>query len=260
MANFLEHARTLLQRGRRPDEFERDRLLSSLVSRPAVHPTALRHWQTQAAVSPISNQVVPMVIETTNRGERAYDIYSLLLKERIIFLGTPIDDQIANLVIAQLLYLAREDPDRDIMMYVNSPGGYVNAGLAMYDTMQLIQPDVSTTCVGMAASMGAVLLAGGARNKRFTLPNSTIMIHQAAGGFEGTAADIEIRAREILRLQQRIKEILAYHTGQPMERIARDMDRDFFMSAESGKEYGIIDDIIGVTPVSQGQGGDGTAE
>jgi ATP-dependent Clp protease protease subunit len=260
MANFLEHARTLLQRGRRPDEFERDRLLSSLVGRPVVHPTALRHWQTQATATPISNQVVPMVIETTNRGERAYDIYSLLLKERIIFLGTPIDDQIANLVIAQLLYLAREDPDRDIMMYINSPGGYVNAGLAMYDTMQLIQPDVSKTCVGMAASMGAVLLAGGAREKRFTLPNSTIMIHQAAGGFEGTAADIEIRAREILRLQQRIKEILAYHTGQPMERIARDMDRDFFMSAESGKEYGIVDDIIGVTPVSQGQGGDGTAE
>jgi ATP-dependent Clp protease protease subunit len=249
-----------MKRGRRPDEFERDRLLSSLSGQPAVHSAALRHWQTRAAVSPIRDQVVPMVIETTNRGERAYDIYSLLLKERIIFLGTPIDDQIANLVIAQLLYLAREDPDRDIMMYINSPGGYVNAGLAMYDTMQLIQPDVSTTCVGMAASMGAVLLAGGARTKRFTLPNSTIMIHQAAGGFEGTAADIEIRAREILRLQQRIKEIVAYHTGQPIDRIARDMDRDFFMSAESGKEYGIVDDIIGVTPVSQGQGGDGTAE
>jgi ATP-dependent Clp protease, protease subunit len=166
---------------------------------------------------------------------------------------------VANLIIAQLLYLAREDPDRDIMMYINSPGGYVNAGLAIYDTMQLIQPDVSTTCVGMAASMGAVLLTGGAKNKRFTLPNSTIMIHQAAGGFEGTAADIEIRAREILRLQQRIKEILAYHSGQDMDRIARDMDRDFFMSAEAGREYGLVDDIIGTTPVSQGQGGDGTA-
>src|SRR5215213_8867685 len=207
----------------------------------------------------IKNQVVPMVIETTNRGERAYDIYSLLLKERIIFLGTPIDDQIANLIIAQLLFLAREDPDKDIVLYVNSPGGYVNAGLAIYDTMQLIQPDVSTTCVGMAASMGAVLLTGGAAKKRYSLPNSTIMIHQAAGGFEGTAADIEIRAREILRLQQRIKEILSYHTGQDMERIARDMDRDFFMSADAAKEYGLVDDIIGTTPVSQGQGGDGTA-
>ena len=211
-------------------------------------------------LSPRAQALVPMVIEATNRGERAYDIYSLLLKERIIFLGTGVDDQIANLVIAQLLYLAREDPDRDIMMYINSPGGYVNSGLAIYDTMQLIQPDVSTTCVGMAASMGAVLMAGGAANKRYTLPNSTIMIHQAAGGFEGTAADIEIRAREILRLQQRIKEILAFHTQQPMERITRDMDRDFFMSAEAAKEYGLVDDIIGTTPVSQGQAGDGTGD
>jgi ATP-dependent Clp protease protease subunit len=177
-----------------------------------------------------------------------------------VFLGTGVDDMVANLIIAQLLYLAREDPDRDIMMYVNSPGGYVNAGLAIYDTMQLIQPDVSTTCVGMAASMGAVLLTGGAKAKRYSLPNSTIMIHQAAGGFEGTAADIEIRAREILRLQQRIKEILTYHSGQSMERIARDMDRDFFMSAEMARDYGLVDEIIGTTPVSQGQGGDGTAE
>lgn len=203
----------------------------------------------------VRNQVmVPMVIETTNRGERAYDIYSLLLKERIVFLGTPIDDQVANLIIAQLLFLAREDPEKDIMMYINSPGGYVNAGLAVYDTMQLIQPDVSTTCVGMAASMGAVLLAGGAKGKRFALPNATVMIHQAAGGFEGTAADIEIRAREILRLQQRIKEILVYHTGQDLERIARDMDRDFFMSSEMGKEYGIIDDIVGRTPTATTDG------
>src|SRR6266511_3036941 len=185
---------------------------------------------------PASQIMVPMVIETTNRGERAYDIYSLLLKERIIFIGTAIDDHVANLVIAQLLYLAREDPERDISMYINSPGGYINAGLAMYDTMQLIQPKVSTICVGSAMSMGAVLLAGGAHGKRFALPNSTIMIHQAAGGFEGTAADIEIRAREILRLQQRIKEILSYHTGQPLERISRDMDRDFFMSAGAAKE------------------------
>src|ERR687883_671646 len=181
--------------------------------------------------------LIPMVVEQTSRGERAFDIYSRLLKERIVFLGTPVDDQIANLIIAQLLYLAREEPERDIMMYINSPGGYVNAGLAIYDTMQLIQPDVSTTCVGMAASMGAVLMAGGARSKRFTLPNSTVMIHQAAGGFEGTAADIEIRAREILRLQQRIKEILSFHTSQSMDRIARDMDRDFFMSAEMARDY-----------------------
>jgi len=184
-----------------------------------------------AALDRTINQVVPMVIEQTNRGERAYDIYSLLLKERIVFLGSGVDDQIANLIIAQLLFLAREDPDKDIVMYINSPGGYVNAGLAIYDTMQLIQPDVSTTCLGMAASMGAVLLTGGAKNKRFSLPNSTIMIHQAAGGFEGTAADIEIRAREILRLQQRIKEIISFHSGQDVDKVARDMDRDFFMSA-----------------------------
>jgi ATP-dependent Clp protease, protease subunit len=201
------------------------------------------------------NQVVPMVIEQTNRGERAYDIFSLLLKERIVFLGTGIDDQIANLIIAQLLFLAREDPDKDITMYINSPGGYVNAGLAIYDTMQLIQPDVSTTCVGMAASMGAVLLCGGAKNKRYSLPNSTIMIHQAAGGFEGTAADIEIRAREILRLQQRIKEIISFHSNQDMDRVARDMDRDFFMSAEMAKEYRIVDEIVGITPISDGSGG-----
>ena len=200
----------------------------------------------------VRDQVVPMVIETTNRGERAYDIYSLLLKERIVFLGTGVDDQVANLIIAQLLFLAREDPEKDIMMYINSPGGYVNAGLAIYDTMQLISPDVATTCVGMAASMGAVLLTGGAANKRFALPNSTVMIHQAAGGFEGTAADIEIRAREIIRLQSRIKDILVYHSHQDVERITRDMDRDFFMSAEAAKEYGLVDDIVGRTPVSPG--------
>jgi ATP-dependent Clp protease protease subunit len=200
----------------------------------------------------IKNQVVPMVIETTNRGERAYDIYSLLLKERIVFLGSGIDDNVANLIIAQLLFLAREDPEKDIMMYINSPGGYVNAGLAIYDTMQLITPDVSTTCVGMAASMGAVLLTGGAKGKRYSLPNSTIMIHQAAGGFQGTAADIEIQAREVLRLQSRIKDILIYHSGQDEERISRDMDRDFFMSAEAAKEYRLVDEIVGRTPVSPG--------
>jgi ATP-dependent Clp protease protease subunit len=212
------------------------------------------HTLTSVQLDRTINQVVPMVIEQTNRGERAYDIFSLLLKERIVFLGTGIDDQIANLIIAQLLYLAREDPDKDITMYI-SPGGYVNAGLAIYDTMQLIQPDVSTTCVGMAASMGAVLLCGGAKGKRYSLPNSTIMIHQAAGGFEGTAADIEIRAREILRLQQRIKEIISFHSGQEMDRVARDMDRDFFMSAEMAKEYRLVDEIVGTTPVSDGSGG-----
>ncbi len=201
----------------------------------------------------VVNQVVPMVIEQTNRGERAYDIYSLLLKERIIFLGTPIDDQIANLIIAQLLFLAREDPDKDVTLYINSPSGYVNAGLAIYDTMQLIQPDVSTTCIGMAASMGAVLLCGGAKNKRYSLPNATVMIHQAAGGFEGTASDIEIRAKEILRLQQRLKEIISAHTGQDVDRVARDMDRDFFMGAQQAKDYGVVDDIIGTTPISTGE-------
>jgi len=199
-------------------------------------------------VHPISpSNVIPMVVEHTNRGERAYDIYSLLLKERIVFLGTPVDDYIANNIIAQLLYLDREDPEKDIQLYIHSPGGSVTAGLAIYDTMQLIRPDVSTICVGMAASMGAVLLAGGTAGKRYALPSSTVMIHQAAGGFEGTAADIEIRAREILRIQTRLREILVQHSGQPMDRIARDSDRDFFMTAEQAKDYGIIDDVVGRT-------------
>lgn len=188
---------------------------------------------------------IPYVIETSSRGERAYDIFSLLLKERIVFIGTPIDDHVASLVIAQLLYLAREDPDKDIQMYINSPGGMINPGLAIYDTMQLIKPDVSTICVGLAASMGAVLLAGGAAGKRFSLPNSTIMIHQASGGYEGTAKDIEIHAKYVLQLQARIKEILALHTKQPIDKIERDMDRDFFMTAEMAKDYGLIDAIIG---------------
>ncbi len=192
----------------------------------------------------IRNQLVPMVIETTNRGERAFDIYSLLLKERIVFLGTPIDDTIANLIIAQLLYLDREDPEKDINMYIHSPGGIITAGLAIYDTMQLIKPDVATICVGFAASMGTVLLVGGAKNKRYALPNSTVMIHQASGGFEGAAADIEIRAKEILRLQNRIREIMAEHTGQPLDRIIRDTDRDFFMDANQAKEYGIVDSVL----------------
>src|SRR5258705_7899803 len=158
------------------------------------------------------NMLVPMVVESTNRGERSYDIYSLLLKERIVFLGTPIDDHVANLIIAQLLFLEREDAERDIVLYIHSPGGVITAGLAIYDTMQLIRPDVSTICIGMAASMGAVLLLGGAKGKRYALPNATIMIHQAAGGFEGTAADIEIRARQILRMQMRLRELMAFHT------------------------------------------------
>jgi ATP-dependent Clp protease protease subunit len=195
----------------------------------------------------VPSAVIPMVVEHTSRGERAYDIYSLLLKERIVFLGTPIDDYIANNIIAQLLYLDREDPERDIQMYIHSPGGSVTAGLAVYDTMQLIRPDVSTICVGMAASMGAVLLAGGSKGKRYALPSSTVMIHQAAGGFEGTAADIEIRAREILRVQTRLREILVQHTGQAAERITRDSDRDFFMTAEQAKDYGLIDDVVGRT-------------
>jgi ATP-dependent Clp protease protease subunit len=191
------------------------------------------------------NQIVPMVVETTNRGERAYDIYSLLLKERIVFLGTPVNDHVANLIIAQLLFLEREDPDKDIHMYIHSPGGLITSGLAIYDTMQLIKPDVSTICVGMAASMGAVLLLGGTKGKRYALPNSTVMLHQAAGGFEGTASDIEIQAREILRLQNRIREIICFHTGQPMDRVARDSDRDFFLTREQAKDYGIVDEVIG---------------
>lgn len=193
----------------------------------------------------IRGQLIPTVVETSTRGERAYDIYSLLLKERIVFIGTPIDDHVANLIIAQLLYLEREDAERDIQIYIHSPGGSVTAGLAIYDTMQLIRPDVSTICVGMAASMGAILLVGGTPGKRFALPNSTIMLHQAAGGFEGTAADIEIRAREVLRLQTRLREILHQHTGQPLERIIHDSDRDFFMTPEQALEYGIVDRIIG---------------
>jgi len=193
-------------------------------------------------------QLVPMVVESTNRGERSYDIYSLLLKERIIFLGSAVDDYSANLIVAQLLYLDREDPERDISLYIHSPGGSVTAGLSIYDTMQLIKPDVSTICVGMAASMGAVLLLAGAKGKRYALPNSTVMIHQAAGGFEGTASDIEIRAREILRMQSRLRDIMALHSGQPIERISRDSDRDFFLTPEQAKDYGIIDEVIGRTP------------
>jgi len=188
--------------------------------------------------------LVPIVVEQTPRGERAYDIYSRLLKERIIFIGGPIDDYVANLVIAQMLFLESEDPEKDIHLYINSPGGLVYAGLAIYDTMQYVKPHVSTICMGMAASMAALLLAAGAKGKRYALPYSRIMIHQPMGGVRGPAADIEIEAREILRLKQIGNEILARHTGRPMERIEKDTDRNFYMSAEEAKEYGLIDEIL----------------
>ena len=192
----------------------------------------------------VISQYVPIVIEQTGRGERAYDIYSRLLKDRIVMLGTPIDDHIANLIVAQLLFLEAEDPEKDIYLYINSPGGVVTAGLAIYDTMQYIKPDVVTICMGQAASMGAVLLAAGAPGKRFALPHARIMIHQPLGGFQGQATDIEIHAKEILRLKQMLNEILAKHTGQPLEKIEKDTDRDFFMSAEEAKEYGLIDRVL----------------
>lgn len=187
---------------------------------------------------------VPIVVEQSGRGERSYDIYSRLLKERIIFLGTAIDDTVANLVVAQLLFLESDDPDKDISLYINSPGGSVTAGLAIYDTMQYIKPEVSTICIGMAASMGAVLLTAGAKGKRITLPNSRVMIHQPMGGMQGQASDIEIHAKEILKTRAKLNEILAKHTGQPLERIESDTDRDFYMSAQEAIEYGIVDKII----------------
>ena len=188
--------------------------------------------------------LIPMVVEQTSRGERAFDIYSRLLNERIIFLGTPVNDQIANVIVAQMLHLESEDPDKDIALYINSPGGNVYAGLAIYDTMQFIKPEVSTICIGIAMSMGALLLAGGVEGKRYALPNSKVLIHQLSGGFQGPAADIEIHAREALNLRRRLDEILAKHTGQPMEKVENDTDRDFFMSSAEAKEYGIIDKVI----------------
>jgi len=188
--------------------------------------------------------LIPMVIEQTSRGERSFDIYSRLLNERIIFLGTPIDDQIANLIVAQLLHLESEDPDKDISIYVNSPGGSVYAGLAIYDTMQFIKPDVQTICVGIAMSMGAFLLAGGAKGKRMALPNAKILIHQVSSGFSGQATDIEIHAREVIQLRNTLDEILALHTGQPLEKVSKDTERDYFMSAEEAKDYGIVDRVI----------------
>jgi ATP-dependent Clp protease protease subunit len=187
---------------------------------------------------------MPYVVEQTHRGERSYDIYSRLLKDRIVFLGTPIDDDVANVVIAQLLFLESEDPDKDINLYINSPGGSVTSGFAIYDTMQYVKPQVSTICLGQAASMGAFLLAGGASGKRFAVPNARIMIHQPLGGFQGQATDIEIQAKEILRIKARLNEILAKHARQPIERIEKDTDRDYFMGAGEAKEYGIIDDVI----------------
>ncbi|HZG36898.1 MAG TPA: ATP-dependent Clp endopeptidase proteolytic subunit ClpP [Gaiellaceae bacterium] len=188
--------------------------------------------------------LIPMVIEQTSRGERSFDIYSRLLNERIIFLGTPVDDQIANLIVAQLLHLESEDPDKDISIYINSPGGSVYAGLAIYDTMQFIKPDIQTICVGIAMSMGAVILAGGAAGKRMALPNAKILIHQVSGGFQGQATDIEIAARETIALKRRLEEIIAHHTGQELEKISHDMERDYFMTANEANEYGIIDRVI----------------
>jgi ATP-dependent Clp protease, protease subunit len=188
--------------------------------------------------------LVPVVVEQTSRGERAFDIYSRLLNERIIFLGTPIDDQIANLLVAQLLHLESEDPDKDISIYINSPGGSVYAGLAIYDTMQFIKPDVQTICVGIAMSMGALLLGGGAKGKRLALPNAKILIHQVWGGFQGQASDIEIHARETIALKRKLEEIMADHTGQDLEKVSRDMDRDYFMTAEEARDYGVIDTVI----------------
>ncbi|WP_106769356.1 ATP-dependent Clp endopeptidase proteolytic subunit ClpP [Paenibacillus faecalis] len=191
---------------------------------------------------------IPMVVEQSNRGERAYDIYSRLLKDRIIFLGSDVNDTIANSIIAQMLFLTAEDPDKDIHLYINSPGGSITAGMAIFDTMQFIKPDVSTICVGMAASMGAFLLNAGAKGKRFALPNSEIMIHQPLGGAQGQATDIEIRARRILKMRDKLNHILAERTGQPLERIEKDTDRDYFMTANEAKEYGIIDKVLEITP------------
>jgi ATP-dependent Clp protease protease subunit len=188
--------------------------------------------------------LIPMVIEQTSRGERSFDIYSRLLNERIIFLGTPIDDQIANLIVAQLLHLESEDPDKDISIYINSPGGSVYSGLAIYDTMQFIRPDIQTICVGIAMSMGALILAGGAEGKRMALPNAKILIHQVSSGFQGQATDIEIQAREIIGIKRRLEEIIAKHTGQDLEKVSKDMERDYFMTAEESKAYGILDQVI----------------
>jgi ATP-dependent Clp protease protease subunit len=188
--------------------------------------------------------LIPMVIEQTSRGERSFDIYSRLLNERIIFLGTPIDDQIANLIVAQLIHLESEDPEKDIQIYINSPGGQVYSGLAIYDTMQYVKPDIQTTCIGIAMSMGAIILAGGAKGKRVALPNAKILIHQVSGGFQGQATDIEIQARETINLKRRLEEIIAQHTGKSVEQVAKDMERDYFLTSQEAQDYGIIDNVI----------------
>jgi ATP-dependent Clp protease protease subunit len=198
----------------------------------------------QGADDPQGLGLIPMVIETTGRGERAYDIYSRMLKERVIFLVGPVEDHMANLVVAQLLFLESENPDKDIHLYINSPGGAVNAGLAIYDTMQFIKPDVSTVCVGQAASMGALILAGGAKGKRFALPHARMMVHQPMGGFQGQATDIDIHAREILRVRERLNEILARHTGRSIEQIREDTDRDYFMDGQEARDFGLVDAVI----------------
>jgi ATP-dependent Clp protease protease subunit len=209
-----------------------------------------RRFEEQIHVETKALNLVPMVVEQTARGERAYDIYSRLLKDRLVFIVGPIDDYMANLVVAQLLFLESENPDKDVHLYINSPGGIVTAGLSIYDTMQYIKPDVSTTCIGQAASMGSLLLAGGTKGKRYCLPHSRIMIHQPSGGFQGQASDIDIHAREVLKLRARLNEILAKHTGQTVERIERDSDRDNFMDADAAVEYGLVDTVLEKRPVT----------
>ena len=213
------------------------------------YPTGIQNGFTTGDPGEIrASALVPIVVEQTNRGERSYDIYSRLLKDRIIFLGTPIDDYIANLIIAQLIFLEADDPGQDVFLYVNSPGGIVSSGLAIYDTMQYIKPDIQTICIGQAASMGAVLLAAGAEGKRHALPNSRVMIHQPSGGFQGQASDIEIQSREIRKLRDRLDSILAKHTGQTQDKISADSDRDFFMSSEEAMAYGLVDAVIESRP------------
>ncbi|MCA1849288.1 MAG: ATP-dependent Clp endopeptidase proteolytic subunit ClpP [Actinobacteria bacterium] len=209
---------------------------------------------------PKLENLIPMVVESTNRGERAFDIYSRLLKDRIVFLGTPVDDQVANVIIAQLLFLAHEDPEQDIRLYINSPGGVVYSGLAIYDTMQMIKPDVATLCIGMSASMAAVLLAGGTKGKRMALPNSRVMIHQGSAGFRGAVPDIEVVARETLSLTTKLTEILAAHTGQEFDKVKRDTERDYYMTAQEAKEYGLVDEVlepvhlVGAAAIADGRG------
>jgi ATP-dependent Clp protease, protease subunit len=209
---------------------------------------------------PTIENLIPTVIESTNRGERAFDIYSRLLKDRIIFLGTPVDDDVANVIIAQMLFLAHEDPDQDIKLYINSPGGVIYSGLAIYDTMQMIKPDVATFCMGFGASMGAVLLAGGTKGKRFALPNARVLIHQGSGGFSGAVPDIEVAAREALTLSAKCIAILAAHSGQPYEKVKRDSDRDYYMSAQEAKEYGLIDEVLEAGPAAVAAMGEAGSE